>query len=192
MIEDPERWIAAVAIVVIVLSWAGARASLRRRLARFDDLARAFDTHAVHEHEHLLRFNVTMENRKVDVRYQHQRYGWFLVTAIPLANVLDTHSAEVRPVRRAGQRSDLDGAGFERHFAIDDYGYPLREGWTSVPVRDALYAFYGMRVPLVKLVIEKGELLHRSPLPLHRFQHDMLRSLISHQVEVAEALERAL
>jgi hypothetical protein len=192
LIEAPERLIPIGVVAVIVLWWLSARASERRRFARFEEIARAFGAEVVRESDRLLRFQTRIADRDVDVRYQHMRYGWFLVTAMRLANVLDVHSVDVRPRRRPANRSDLDEGTFDRHFAIDDLGYPLREGWLNERMRDALYAFYSTRLPVDKLVIEKATLLHRSALPLRRFDGDTLRELMSRQAEVAAVLERTL
>jgi len=192
LIEAPERLIAVAVVAAIVLAWLGSNASTRRRLARFHEIARAFGTKAVRENELLLRFQTKIADRTVDVRYQHLRYGWFLVSAMRLENVLDVHSVDVRPIRRPAKRSDLDKDAFDRHFAVDDLGYPLRDGWLNERMRDALFAFYSMPLPVDKLVIEKATLIHRSGLPLRRLGRDTLRELMTRQAEIAEVLERTL
>jgi uncharacterized protein YceH (UPF0502 family) len=71
--ESPElaqtRLILLAAGVAIVVCWLLARASRRRRLARFEEIARVWGTAATRENECLRRFEA--EAGPAEVRYQH-------------------------------------------------------------------------------------------------------------------------
>ncbi len=205
--ESPElaqtRLILLAAGVAIVVCWLLARASGRRRLARFEEIARGWGTTATRENEFLLRFEAEVSGRAVEVRYQHiggssvsgWTPDWYLVTVIPLRGVRDVHSVEIRPRSsraRRGEASPGSTLEFERDFEIRDQGYPLTQGWATEPTRDAIYAFHSQGLPLELLSIEEARLVHRTRTPLSRFEGEGLRLLLTRQAAVADALERAL
>lgn len=138
-----------------------------------------------------------MEGRSADVRSEHRggsgRGGgtWYVVTSVPLQGVSELHSVDIRP--RWRRRGAVETAeDFERCFAVNDAGYPLRDGWLNERVRRAIAHFYALELPLYLLSIEEGRLIHRSPLSLRQIDGALLRDLLARQVAVAEALERVL
>ena len=69
---------------------------------------------------------------------------------------------------------------------------PLRTGWLGPRVRAALAGFYALDLPLMDLDLEEARLVHRGYEPLLGIGGEALRELLGRQVELAEALERAL
>lgn len=161
-------------VAAIALAWWASRAATRRRVARFEAIARSFGSEMVYEDEFLQRFKTRVSGREVDVRYQYLPIGRHLITTIPLRNVADIHSADIWP-----------------NLSVREYGYPFRDGWLDERTRAALAAFFAQQLRVEKLVIEKGALLHRSGLSLQRLE-GRLKELITRQVAVAEALERTV
>jgi hypothetical protein len=195
---------ARLVVLVVVLAalsiWAGSIAGRRRRQVRFAALARSFGSEVVREGEFLSRFPAEVGGRAFDVRTQYisgvgalgLSPGWYVVTETPLQGVSELHSAEIRA--RGGRPRAIDprDSDFERHFTVRDAGFPLRDGWLNDGVRGAIARFYALELPLDRLAIEQGRLIHRADLPLRRLDGAILRELLTRQASVAAALERAL
>jgi hypothetical protein len=131
--------------------------------------------------------------RTFDVRRELvNKRGWLMVTAVPLSEVSDLHSVEIR--RRFGRSRLIDPRDFdfEKHFVVHDLGYPLRDGWLTDRVRGAIGYFFAFEPPLDQLGIEEGRLVHRTLEPLQRLDGALLRELLTRQAAVADALERVL
>lgn len=151
----------------------------------------------VREGEFLSRFAIEVEGRAFDVLYQHrggrgQAVGaWYLVTSVPLQGVSELHSTDIRSRRKVRGAVESPKA-FEKHFKVNDAGYPLRDGWLNERVRTAIAHFYAVELPLYLLSIEEARLVHRSPLSLGSIDGSSLRELLTRQAAVAAALERVL
>jgi hypothetical protein len=192
------RLIVLGVLLAIAAWWAAGRAAERRRQARFTALAQALGAEGVRAGDLHWHFATAVGDRPVDVRHRYLgsqsapgSRGWRVITEMPLRGVSELHSAEIRPRTRrrfAGAR-DTD---FGSHFAIRDFGMPLREGWLGPRVRTAVGHFYALDLPLDSLSIEEGRLVHRAAAPLKRFDAAALRELLARQATVATALERAL
>ena len=187
-------------VLATVAYWAWARARDKRRQAQFAALAQSFGRRAVPEGEFLWRFLVAIDGRTFEVRLQHRGRGpgskgpgsWYVVTEVALQGVSDLHSTDIRPRMRRPQVVDPHDPDFGKYFTVYDAGYPLREGWLNHRVRTAIAHFYALDLPLDPLSIEEGRLVHRSHLPVQRFNGELLRDLLTRQGEVAAALEQAL
>lgn len=118
--------------------------------------------------------------------------GWTVVTEVPLQGVSELHSADILPRMRLRRDVEALESDFDRNFKVRDAGYPLRDGRLNGRVRGAIAHFYALELPLDRLSIEEARLIHRSSLPLQRFDGAILRELLTRQVAVAAALERAL
>jgi hypothetical protein len=195
------RLIALGVGLVIVAAWVRGIANGRRRQARFAALAQSFGSRVVREGTFLSRFPVEVDGRAFDVRYQHIGRGvgsggwtpdWYVVTEVPLQGVSELHSAEIRARGRRPRVVDPHDPDFEKYFTVRDAGYPLRQGWLNGRVRGAIAHFYAFELPLDPLGIEEGRLIHRAHVPVQRLDGGLLRDLLTRQVAVADALERAL
>lgn len=140
-----------------------------------------------------------MDGRRLEVRCQHiggsgsGGRGWSVVTEVPLRQgVSELHIADILPRWRLRRGTETPESDFDRHFRVHDAGFPLRDGWLTKRVREAIAHFYALDLPLDRLSIEEARLIHRSRLPPGRFDSAILRELLTRQVAVAAALERAL
>ena len=195
------RLIALAVGLVIAMAWVLSIANDRRRQARFAALAHSFGSKVVREGKFLSRFPVEVGGRIFDVRYQHigrgvgsggWTPGWYVVTEIPLEGVSELHSAEIRARSGLLRVVDPRDSDFEKDFSVRDSGYPLRQGWLNTRMRGAITYFYALELPLDPLGIEEGRLIHRAHVPIKRLDGVLLRDLLTRQVAVADALERAL
>lgn len=195
------RLIAMIVVLAVLICWALAGASARRRLTRFSSLARSVGAKVAKEGEFLYRFSIELDGRVFDIRHQHigGRSGaggwapdWYLVTATRLRNVSDLHCADIRPRGRPTTLLESSPTAFERHFSVRDTGYPLRNGWLTEHTRSGISEFYALDLPLEPLAIEEATLVHQSRHLLRRLQAVDLRELLIRQAAVASALEAAL
>jgi hypothetical protein len=193
------RLIVLLVVLAMVAFWVRGVVTDRRRQARFAALAQSFGAEVVREGEFLSRFPVEIDGRMFDVRLRHigrgsgnWAPGWCVITGVALRGVPDIHSAEIRPRMRRPRAVDPRDPDFEKHFPVLDAGYPLRQGWLNDRVRGAIAHFYALELPLDPLILEEGRLIHRSLLPVQRFDGTNLRELLTRQSAVAAALERAL
>jgi hypothetical protein len=189
----PLRLIALLAVLAIAALWALRIAADRRRQDRFAALSRSFGSKVVREGEFLSRFPAEIGGRTFDVRRELiGKKGWCVVTAVPLPEVSDLHSVEIRARLMRSRLIDPRDFDFEKHFVVHDLGYPLRNGWLNDRVRGAIGHFYALELPLDQLGIEEGRLIHRAQIPLQRLDNALLREILTRQGAVADALERAL
>jgi hypothetical protein len=194
------RLISFLVVLAFVAYWVGGNLRDRRRQARFAALAQSFGKEAVREGEFLSRFPVEIDQRMFDVRLQHLGRGsgssgagsWYVITEVALQGVSDLHSTDIRPRWRRPKVVDPQDPDFGKYFTVHDAGYPLREGWLNNRVRTAIAHFYALDLPLDRLNIEEGRLIHRSFLPVKRFSGESLRELLTRQGAVAATLEQAL
>jgi hypothetical protein len=187
------RLIVFLVVLAVAVFWASGVISNRRRFARFAALAQSFGSKIDRQGEFLSRFAVDMDGRRLEVRCQHiGKRGWFVVTEVPLQGVSELHSADILPRWKLRRGTETHGSDFDRHFKVQDAGYPLRDGWLTERVRGVIAHFYALDLPLDRLSIEEARLIHRSRLPPGRFDGAILRELLTRQVAVAAALERAL
>lgn len=194
------RLVTFLVVLAFVAIWYGGRLRDRRRQARFAALAQSFGREVVREGEFLSRFPAEIDGQTFDVRLQHRGPGagskgagsWYVITEVVLQGVSDLHSADIRARWRRPKVVDPQDPDFGKYFIVHDAGYPLREGWLNNRVRTAITHFYALDLPLDRLNIEEGRLIHRALLPVKRFDGGVLRELLTRQVAVAAALERAL
>jgi len=193
------RLITIGGILILVAFWTRGIVGGRRRQAHLAALAQSFGGKVTREGKFLSRFPVEIDGRTFDVRFQHigRNSGgwtpdWYVVTETALQGVSDLHSAEIRARGRRPGAVEPRESDFEKHFAVRDAGYPLRQGWLNERTRGAIYHFYALELPPDPLGIEEGRLIHRARLPVRRLDGALLRELLTRQGAVAAALERAL
>lgn len=194
------RLVIVSVVLAVIACFALAAASTRRRVRRFEALARSLGAAMVKENKFHYRFALELEGRSFDIRYQHiggssssggWTPDWYVVTSTPLRSVSELHSAELRFRSR---RAALTAApeDFEQHFSMHDSGYPLPKGWLTGRLKRSVTEFFGLDLHLERLVIEEATLLHRSRHLLRRLEGGTLRELLMRHGAVASALESAL
>jgi hypothetical protein len=189
-------------IVTIVLAllgcWYLSSRAARRRLRDFAALARTFGVEAANEGEFLSKFQVGIDGRDIEVRYQHLNgqagaiNAWYLVTSIPLRGVSELHSIDIR-LRNGRARPDSPPATeFQDDFSVRDADGSQVGRWLNERTRVAIHAFYAQDLSLGPISIEEGKLIHRSSGLPCSFSGGRLRELLERQSTIAAAIESAL
>ena len=183
------RLIIFAVVGAIVAAWVIANRSATRAEKRFAELGQSLGAKVERESEFLSRFLLDVNGRAFEVKRQHiGRIGWHLVTTTQLSGVSALHSADVRPRSNRGKTSPASADDF----LIRDLGYPLKAGWLTAATAQSLATFYDTELPLERLYLEEGNLIHRSSSLLSKLDGPRLQDLLSRQSALASQLERAL
>jgi hypothetical protein len=166
-----------------------------RRAARIHaDLAHALGQPTVRESEFLSRVEWMAQDRAVTVRSEYVgsggsvrgMRGHLLVLATPLrVPAWALHDLEVRP---HGTRGDWD-----ERFARVESGVPVRDGWLSPAVQQAIDGFFAHPLAVGRLRTDRGELQHVAPFADTGDTSDAaaVRDLLARFAGVAAALDGA-
>lgn len=136
----------------------------RRAASTFAALARATGRAPVHEDEYLSRLDLQVEGRDVVFRSQfvgsggdspvRGERGHVWVTATRLRpRGWEMHDLQVRQRRPRAAR-------WESRFAIVESGVPVRDGWCTDAVREAIASFYDHPLAIGTTRVDRGELQH--------------------------------
>lgn len=166
----------------------------RRSARRFADLVHALQRPVVRESEFLSRVEWPAQDRTVSVRSQYVgsagsvrgMRGHLLVLATPLrVPAWALHDLEVRP---KGTRGDWD-----ERFARVESGVPVRDGWLSPAVQQAIDGFFAHPLAVGRLRTDRGELQHVAPFADTGDTSDAaaVRDLLARFAGVAAALDGA-
>ena len=191
--QDP-RLIPLVLGLLVVLWVLGGRAAERRRRARFAALAAASGSQVRAEEADHLVFATTAAGRDFTVRHRlSYKRGWATLSETPLAGVSQLHAVDVRPRFGARMRgAGTDDGDFAKGFVVHDLGMPLRDGWQTARVTNAIRHFFAHELAAGTLSLEEGRLVHRGGGDLRRYDGRALHELLARQAALAEALERVL
>lgn len=180
--------------------WRLGRRSDQRRDAAFAALASSFGAKVVRESEGRMRFEVPMDRKVAEVRFQRMGGGigsetngaWYFVTEFPLESVGDIYSIDFR--RRLGKvpHGAATAEEFARSVDVLDLGFKPREGWLNDRVRSAVAEIFSLKLPFDRLSVERGKLVQRSFLRPKQLDRSKVADLLDRQSKAAEALERAL